>query len=460
MLLHDELESQRESEQATEAAVREAIEVLGANLVEISQATRVLSKIEGLTPEILKRELVHQLTEARDAARAAELDARRAAKAMAKAAGQSSMMLRSPRASRELMGIEDGDVRDDSLHGTRALLRLTTTESMVIELDELIFRRKIGSGSAGVTYLALYQGSIVAVKMASSSGVDDWKREVEALSQLQHPNIIRCMGVICATPSFGLILEYCEGGDLSTRLRQPTPAGFLFRVGRDVVAGMEHLHCRGVLHRDLKGANLLIDKRGMVKITDFGLAALAPDDTRTGGWLTAETGTYRWMAPEVCMHEQYSRSADVFSFGCVLYELITHEVPFADRSPLQAAVAVSLNNIRPELPAGLPPTVAELLNNCWLRDPAARPSFSSVRLVLDALPACLTLREHAWIDAEHGHPVYAKARHGSHADADDERATATSSQRKTPNSNPLMRWVDGLVSTVSTWLMDGVRGGE
>ena len=459
MLLHHELESQRKSEQAAEAAVREAIQVLGTNLVEISHATRVLSSIEGLSPEILKRELVHQILEARDAARAAELDARRAAKA----ASQSSMMLRSPRASRELMEVEGGDAGDDSLHGTRALLRRTTTESMVIELDELIFRRKIGSGSAGVTYLALYQGNIVAAKMASSSGVDDWKREVEALSQLQHPNIIRCMGVICATPSFGLVLEYCTGGDLSTRLSQPTPAGFLIRIGRDVVTGMEYLHCRGVLHRDLKGANLLLDERGIVKITDFGLAALAPDDTRTGGWLTAETGTYRWMAPEVCMHEQYSRSADVFSFGCVLYELITHEVPFADRSPLQAAVAVSLNNIRPELPAGLPPAVAKLLNNCWQRDPAARPSFSSVLLELDALPVCLTAREHAWIDAEHGHPVYAKARHGSHSDADNERATPTLSQRKTPSSNPRMRWVDGLVTvtlTVTAWLMDGVRVGE
>ena len=94
-----------------------------------------------------------------------------------------------------------------------------------------------------------------------------------------------------------------------------------------------------MLHRDLKGANVLLTGSGDVKVTDFGLAAPAPDDTKAGGWLTAETGTYRWMAPEVTRHEGYTKSADVFSYGMLLFELISHEVPFADRPPLQAAGA-------------------------------------------------------------------------------------------------------------------------
>ena len=76
---------------------------------------------------------------------------------------------------------------------------------------------------------------------------------------------------------------------------------------------------------------------GGIKLTDFGIAVKAPDDTQLGTMLTAETGTYRWMAPEVICHERYSRSADVFSFGGVLYELICHEPPFSDRSHLQAS---------------------------------------------------------------------------------------------------------------------------
>ena len=74
----------------------------------------------------------------------------------------------------------------------------------------------------------------------------------------------------------------------------------------------------------------------------------------------AETGTYRWMAPEVICHERYSRSADVFSFGGVLYELICHEPPFSDRSHLQAAVAVGLENTRPALPQGTPPLLYQV----------------------------------------------------------------------------------------------------
>ena len=86
---------------------------------------------------------------------------------------------------------------------------------------------------------------------------------------------------------------------------------------------------------------MLLGSSGEVKLTDFGLCARAPDATRRSGGgggahLTAETGTYRWMAPEVIRHERYSRSADVYSYAMILFELLTHQVPFADRDPLQA----------------------------------------------------------------------------------------------------------------------------
>ena len=316
-----------------------------------------------------------------------------------------------------LGGVKEGGVKEgDGLD--LVLGRWLDAEGFRIGLEDLTFKRRIGAGGAGVTYLASYNGGGVAVKMASGGGIDDWKREVRALSTLRHPNIIRCLGVIYALPSVGLVLEYCAGGDVSTALTQPTPPGFVKEVSLGVAAGMVHLHDRQVLHRDLKGTNVLIDGPAdalQVKVTDFGLAATVPDDTRNGGWLTAETGTYRWMAPEVIRHERYSKSADVFSFGGVLFELLTHEVPFGDRPSLQAAVAVGLNDIRPVLPEGVPPVVAELVRACWLAEPSARPSFRDVHTQLEALPSQLTPDECEWLDSPMGHPVYASASGGGEA---------------------------------------------
>ena len=416
LLLLSELDAQRGNENATEGALHEAIAALSAQsggldldapsegAAATMRIASALSSIQRQPADGLKKELIRLLIEARNAARASEADTRNAARA---ARGSREQQL--PRSARNSLERMDEGSYEDSLHGTRALLGRHAPEERLIGLDELVFRKRVGSGSAGATYLATFEGSTVAVKIATGSGgIEDWKREVQALSHLQHPRIIRCIGIIAATPSFGLVLEYCEGGDLSTRLTKPTPPGFVLHVARGVTAGMMHLHHRGVLHRDLKGANLLLDGSGEVKITDFGLAAFAPDDTRTGGWLTAETGTYRWMAPEVCLHEQYSRSADVFSFGCVLFELVTHEVPWADRTPLQAAVAFGLDNLRPTLPDGIPTPVAQLIYSCWLRDASARPTFASIHTQLEVVSEGLTPLEHTWLDASNGHPVYAQ----------------------------------------------------
>ena len=230
------------------------------------------------------------------------------------------------------------------------------------------------------------------------------------------------------------------------------PRGFVRRVASGVARGMAYLHACGVMHRDLKGSNVLLggmdddlaraapqgsaaaaavagagagtgadaataadDGDGgsprMVKLADFGLCVSVPDDTRRsdgggGGHLTAETGTYRWMAPEIIRHERYSRSADVYSFAMIVYELLTHQAPFADRSPLQAAAAAALSHARPRLPDGVPPPLLALLRACWAEEPSERPSFRRVSDELAALGAQLSREEVAWLDDPDGHRVY------------------------------------------------------
>ncbi|CAM9879142.1 unnamed protein product, partial [Phaeothamnion confervicola] len=148
----------------------------------------------------------------------------------------------------------------------------------------------------------------------------------------------------------------------------------LFCIAQEVAEGMRYLHAMGVLHRDLKSTNILLDVSGHVRIVDFGLSCLAAP----GRDMTAETGTYRWMAPEVIRHEPYSAAADVYSYAVVLWELITREQPFAGLTPIQAAFAVARQGLRPPLPSGLPPALAGLVKRCWHANPALRPSFAGV----------------------------------------------------------------------------------
>jgi len=281
-----------------------------------------------------------------------------------------------------------------------------------ISIDRLLFQRRVGAGASGTTYLARYQGADVCVKVAggAANDLEAWKTEVRALAKLRHANIVRCLGVLLEPPTHGLVLEYIEGTDLTRALASPTPRGFALCVGEGIADGMLYLHTRGVMHRDLKGANVMVGGDGLrtVKIIDFGLAARAPDDTKAGGWLTAETGTYRWMAPEVVLHERYSKAADVYSFAMVWYELLCHQLPFADRPPLQAAVSTALNGQRPPLPQGTPAPIAQLMTSCWQRDPASRPSFGEALQRVRGLrdEGGLSAADAAWLDAPEGHPVY------------------------------------------------------
>jgi len=169
-----------------------------------------------------------------------------------------------------------------------------------IDLYEIKFKKRIGQGNAGTTYLAAWNGLSVAVKVASITemGLDGWRTEVQNLQRLHHPNVIRLLGSIYhpSPLTFCLVLEYCDGGELTDAMQRPTPPNFFFRIADSVAKGMAYLHARMVIHRDIKPSNVLLEgnvKSGQfqVKITDFGLATAAS----LSGDRTAETGTYRWM---------------------------------------------------------------------------------------------------------------------------------------------------------------------
>ncbi|TVU50977.1 hypothetical protein EJB05_02376 [Eragrostis curvula] len=260
------------------------------------------------------------------------------------------------------------------------------------EIDKRLLKmgERVASGSCGDLFHGNYLGEDVAVKVLRAEHLNknvwnEFTQEVYILREVQHTNVVRFIGACTKPPQFCIITEYMSGGSLydfvhkqHNVLELPT----LLKFAVDVCRGMCYLHERGIIHRDLKTANLLMDKDQVVKVADFGVARFQDQ----GGIMTAETGTYRWMAPEVINHQPYDNKADVFSFAIVLWELITSKIPYDTMTPLQAAVGVR-QGLRPGLPRKAHPKLLDLMQRCWEADPSNRPTFPDILAELEDLLA-------------------------------------------------------------------------
>lgn len=268
-----------------------------------------------------------------------------------------------------------------------------------IPFSELVLEEIIGVGGFGKVYRGTWKDQEVAVKAARQDPDEDItataasvKQEAKLFSMLQHPNIIKLEGVCLEEPNLCLVMEYARGGTLNRVLTgRRIPPHILVNWAVQIARGMHYLHEGAVvpiIHRDLKSSNiLLLEKienddigRKTLKITDFGLAREWHKTTKMSA-----AGTYSWMAPEVIKSSLFSKGSDVWSYGVLLWELLTGEVPYRGIDGLAVAYGVAVNKLTLPIPSTCPEPFAKLMEECWDQDPHVRPSFSCILEQLSAI---------------------------------------------------------------------------
>ncbi|KAI7747313.1 hypothetical protein M8C21_013434 [Ambrosia artemisiifolia] len=263
-------------------------------------------------------------------------------------------------------------------------VKIPTDGTDVWEIDATLlkFENKVASGTFGDLYKGTYCSQEVAIKVLKPERMDadmlrEFSQEVFIMRKIRHKNVVQFIGACTDPTKLCIVTEFMAQGSIYNFLHKQNGSfklPLLLKIAIDISKGMSYLHQNNIIHRDLKTANLLMDEHDVVKVADFGVARVQTES----GVMTAETGTYRWMAPEVIEHKPYDHKADVFSFAIVLWELLTGEVPYSYLTPLQAAVGVVQQGLRPTIPKQTHPKLKELLECCWQHNPTLRPNFTEI----------------------------------------------------------------------------------
>jgi tRNA A-37 threonylcarbamoyl transferase component Bud32 len=281
---------------------------------------------------------------------------------------------------------------------------MTEDGAIEIPIDKLkrFNNSQIASGGQGKIYRVEYGGQLVAQKIIETGGLSlsDLKRkiksfrtEVNILMALRHPRIIQIYGIVTTIPNeLSIIMRYAERGDLrklldtkDVDLNEKQRMKLMIQIGE----AMDHLHEKCILHRDLKSLNVLIDHNSDALVTDFGLSFATDLATTINRSKPGGGGSARWTAPECFAGDEtfvFNKPCDVYSFGIVMYEILTRNLPWHDFQEMQVAAQV-IQNRRPK-----PPPIGQdrcydklragdilmVLDSAWHADPAQRPTFTKL----------------------------------------------------------------------------------
>lgn len=303
----------------------------------------------------------------------------------------------------ELIDDDDDDDDDIMFEG------LITLEAERVEVKQVLQNEvqngptiwhkgaKIGQGSFGFVYLGLngLTGELMAVKQVEVNRTDvanseiminALKQEMILLRELDHENIVRYLGSSLDSTKMNIFLEYIPGGSVSSMLKmygifeEPLAKNF----ARQVLIGLSYLHSKGIIHRDIKGANILIDNNGIVKISDFGIskkidgealkAALeSGEESSEASKRVSLQGSAYWMAPEIVKQAANTDRSDIWSFGCLVIEMLTAKHPFPAFTQMQAIFRIGLDT-KPLFPPNISEDCQAFLENTFELDWTKRQS--------------------------------------------------------------------------------------
>ncbi|XP_004503937.1 mitogen-activated protein kinase kinase kinase 3-like [Cicer arietinum] len=256
-------------------------------------------------------------------------------------------------------------------------------ENTLTNLSKWKKGKLLGRGTFGHVYLGFNSdnGQMCAIKEVRV-GCDDQNskeclkqlnQEINLLNQLSHPNIVQYYGSELGEESLSVYLEYVSGGSIHKLLQEygPFKEPVIQNYTRQIVSGLAYLHGRNTVHRDIKGANILVDPNGEIKLADFGMAKHI---TSAASMLSFKGSPY-WMAPEVVMNTNgYSLPVDIWSLGCTLIEMAASKPPWSQYEGVAAIFKIGNSKDMPEIPEHLSNDAKNFIMLCLQRDPLARPT--------------------------------------------------------------------------------------
>ncbi|XP_039063143.1 uncharacterized protein LOC120207797 isoform X1 [Hibiscus syriacus] len=305
---------------------------------------------------------------------------------------------------------DNDNISQSKIEPTRAEAEAIARGLQTIKNDDLEEIRQLGSGTYGAVYHGKWKGSDVAIKRIKASCfagkpsererlIADFWKEALILSSLHHPNVVSFYGIVRDGPdgSLATVTEFMVNGSLKQFLQKKDRTIDRRKrliIAMDAAFGMEYLHGKNIVHFDLKCENLLVNmrdpQRPVCKIGDLGLSKVRQHTLVSGG----VRGTLPWMAPELLSGKSnmVSEKIDIYSFGIVMWELLTGEEPYADMHCASIIGGIVNNTLRPKIPSWCDPEWKALMEKCWASDAAERPPFSEISQKLRSMAAAINVK--------------------------------------------------------------------
>ncbi len=217
--------------------------------------------------------------------------------------------------------------------------------------------------------------------------MEEFEREIQFLSELKNPGIVSLIGASKLPGKLAIVTEFIPNGSLEKLMTKKIPYATKLKIVLEIAEAINFLHKNNVLHRDIKADNVLIastdvNAQNMIRLSDFGSARrFAEDKMET---YTRNVGTPIYMAPEILQKKRYSKEADIYSFGILLWVIITQKEPYTAFNHVWDVTKFVIDGNREVIPAGCPADYAELITGCWDPDPQKR-------LTLDVIIARLNV---------------------------------------------------------------------